>query len=119
VNVSPNRSSRVRLYAYTRGRTHARHPLLLESLVSTIDRPDPSGGGLLPESEEIVRLCAVPHAISEVAAELSMPLGIIRILVSDLVDQNLVYVHQTITGADPADSYVLKRALRGLERIFT
>ncbi|NYE48137.1 hypothetical protein HDA32_003257 [Spinactinospora alkalitolerans] len=91
---------------------------MLQTLVSTMD---PSGGppqNLMPESQDICLLCRESGSVAEISAKLRIPVGVVQVLLSDLADQGLVYIHPTITGNSPADNRVLERALRGLERLF-
>lgn len=112
------RRARIRPYTFTGGRTRSRHPLMVQTLVSIADeRADPPQH-LMPESERIYRLCAQVRSVAEISAELKLPLGVTQVLISDLADQDLVYIHPTITGHSPSENQVLERALRGLERLF-
>src|SRR4051812_4290623 len=80
----------VRPYAMTRGRTshEVQHRLDLIAVVVTephVDGPgtDPS---LSPEHVSIVELCRdTPQSVAELAAELDLPVGVVRVLVGDLV----------------------------------
>ena len=111
------RSARVRPYALTRGRTSARRPLLLETLIS-VRNYDPSvERGLIAESREIYRLCRDTRSIAEISADLTIPLGVIRVLVSDLADDGLLRVHPTVSGTGVPDRELLERVLRGLQTI--
>ncbi len=88
------RSARVRPYAITGGRTRFGHVLLVETLVSALNRPADPSSRALPELEEICRLCrGHMRSIAEISALLRMPLGVVRVLVSDLADQGRIRVH--------------------------
>lgn len=111
------RSARVRPYAITRGRTRSRYPLLLETLVS-VPHYDPSAcTDLLPECQEIYALCREVRSIAEISAHLRMPLGVVRVLVSDLAEQGKVRVHSTAHGTDRPGLDLLGRVLRGLQTL--
>lgn len=112
------RKARIRPYTFTGGRTRSRHPLMVQTLVSIADAGVSPPRNLMPESQNIYRLCAEPRSVAEVAAELKIPLGVTQVLLSDLADQGLIYIHPTITGHSPSENQVLERALRGLERLF-
>src|SRR5581483_2888638 len=87
----------VRPYAMTRGRTTSpgQHRLDLIAVVVTepgVEDPetDPT---LAPEHVEIVGLCRrEPQSVAELAAELDLPVGVVRVLVGDLVHAELVHV---------------------------
>jgi tellurium resistance protein TerD len=46
--------------------------------------------GLLPEHQRICQLCREPHTVSEVAEQLSIPVGVARILIADLSEAGLL-----------------------------
>ncbi|MDA8370475.1 MAG: DUF742 domain-containing protein [Nocardiopsaceae bacterium] len=112
------RSTRIRPYTFTGGRTRSRHPLMVQTLVSTADPSTEPPTNLMPESQSIYRLCRETRSVAEVSAELDIPLGVTQVLLSDLAELGLVYIHPTITGISPSENQVLERALRGLERLF-
>lgn len=111
------RSARVRPYTLTRGRTSARRPLLLETLISVRNYDPAVERGLIAESREIYRLCRDVRSIAEISADLTIPLGVIRVLVSDLADDGLLRVHPTVAGTGVPDRELLERVLRGLQTI--
>ncbi|MDA0567397.1 DUF742 domain-containing protein [Streptomonospora sp. S1-112] len=112
------RGARIRPYTFTGGRTRSRHPLMVQTLVSAADANAEVPSSLLPESRRIHQMCRETRSVAEIAAELKIPLGVTQVLLSDLADQGLVYIHPTITGHSPSENQVLERALRGLERLF-
>ncbi|GAA3754012.1 hypothetical protein HDA32_004389 [Spinactinospora alkalitolerans] len=112
------RGARIRPYTFTGGRTRSRHPLMVQTLVSTADPGTEPPKNLMPESQDIHRLCREARSVAEIAAQLKIPLGVTQVLLSDLADQDLIYIHPTITGHSPSENQVLERALRGLERLF-
>ncbi|MFC7326620.1 DUF742 domain-containing protein [Marinactinospora rubrisoli] len=112
------RGGRIRPYTFTGGRTRSRHPLMVQTLVSATDPTAEPPSNLLPESRNILSLCREVRSVAEVSAELRIPLGVTQVLLSDLADRDLVYIHPTVTGYSPSSDQVLRRALRGLERLF-
>ena len=69
-----------------------------------------------PEAQAIVAAARPWRSIAELAAGTRLPLGVVRVLVSDLVEAGLVRVHRPGTGADTDQ---LERVLRGLRRRLT
>jgi hypothetical protein len=104
----------VRPYSLTGGRTHTHHPLLVETFVATTETA--WAAPAMPEEEAILRLCTEMRTVAEVAALLSMPLGVVRVLLSDLADQGRIHVHGTGHGPEP-DRALLERVLHGLRRL--
>ncbi|MBB2991150.1 hypothetical protein FHR72_002634 [Mycolicibacterium iranicum] len=68
---------------------------------------------------QIVWLCAERPSVAEIAAHLSLPLGVARVLVGDLVVQGYVRVHATLGEASTADERreLIGRTLRGLRAL--
>jgi hypothetical protein len=112
----PARSKRVRPYALTGGRTRSRYHLLVETLVS-VPRYDPSlSDALMPESKALYERARGQLSIAELSALLSIPLGVVRVLISDLATQGAVFIHPT-AHAFRDDRNVLERILRGLREL--
>jgi hypothetical protein len=109
----------VRPYAMTGGRTRPRYQLAIEALVSTIAEPERLRGQL-PEHQRICQLCREVKSIAEISALLTIPLGVVRILVADLAEAGLVTIHQPggdeSAGGQP-DVTLLERVLSGLRKL--
>src|SRR5690625_631475 len=103
------RGSRIRPYTFTGGRTRSRHPLMVQTLVSAADPGAEAPSKLAPESQRIYLLCRETRSVAEVSAELNVPLGVTQVLLSDLAELGLVYIHPTITGSSPSEHQVLER----------
>ena len=56
-------------------------------------------------------------SIAEVAAQLGMPVNVVRILIGDLADEGLILVHQSEHGRTRPDVALLERVLYGLRTI--
>lgn len=111
-------ASAVRPYAWTRGRTKSGLDLAIEALVSTSQRAKDQMGLLQMEHRAVAELCEQTRSVAEVAALLSIPLGVARVVLGDMVGLNLVTVHQTAssTGNEP-DLALMERVLSGLRRL--
>jgi Protein of unknown function (DUF742) len=111
-------ASAVRPYAWTRGRTKSGLDLAIEALVSTSQRAKDQMGLLQVEHRAVAELCEQTRSVAEVAALLSIPLGVARVVLGDMVGLNLVTVHQTAssTGNEP-DLALMERVLSGLRRL--
>jgi hypothetical protein len=107
----------VPVYAITRGRTRSvGHDLPWEALVSTTPAGMTALGRLRFEQSEIIQLCREPISVAEVAAHIKVPLGVARVLVSDLSSGGLLAVHRQELDADGRPSTeVLERLLAGLK----
>jgi hypothetical protein len=109
----------VRPYALTGGRTrHAGRDLPIESIVATTRQGSTSGTDLTLERAAIVRWCAYPTSIAELAGRLSVPIGVVRVLVGDLSVLGHVDVHEPAgDGTSRPDRALLERVLAGLEEL--
>jgi hypothetical protein len=108
---------RVRPYAMTGGRTQAgRADLELEALV-VITPPAGQHARMTVEQRAIAALCRDTLSIAEISARLNIPLGVIRILVSDMQDDGMVHVHRPIQAEQQTDLNLLERVLYGLRNI--
>jgi hypothetical protein len=107
----------VRPYALTGGLTRPsgeRFDLL--DMVRTARRTAQDPPQLTPEQAELLQRCQMPAPIAELAGGLDLPVGVIRILVSDLRERGLVTIHR----AQPAafnDLKILQEVVDGLRRL--
>lgn len=110
---SARRSSRVRPYTITGGRTRPRSALALETLVQAIahDGGRHAGG---PE-HSICRVCVRPVSVAEIAARCDLPLGVTRVLLDDMARAGLVRIHAS--SPDRPDRVLMERVLDGLRRL--
>ncbi|MFE4172342.1 DUF742 domain-containing protein [Streptomyces sp. NPDC056909] len=125
VRGGDRRPARVRPYSLTGGRTRFGHVLLVETFVAAIEAADErkeltDGGAsskVMPEIQAIVELCRRMRTVAEVSALLKMPLGVVRVLLSDLADQGKIRVYGTGYGTGQPDHALLERVLSGLRRL--
>ncbi len=116
--VSGVGASAVRPYAWTRGRTKSGLDLAIEALVSTSQRGRDQMGLLQVEHRAVAELCEQTRSVAEVAALLSLPLGVARVLLGDMAGIGVVTVHQTASSAgNVPDLALMERVLSGLRRL--
>lgn len=111
----------VRPYAVTGGRTRAtgNADFPMEALVcpTTGTMVPTAGTGVAVERQRIRQLCEQQLlSIAELSAMLHVPLGVIRVLVSDLVNEGLVTVSVSTseTVAAATNLYLLESVLNGI-----
>ncbi|WP_055551926.1 DUF742 domain-containing protein [Streptomyces sp. NBRC 110028] len=108
----------VRAYTWTGGRTRSQHHFELETLVTTTDLGHQSAAFTHADHVPVISLCQEPTSVAEVAARLSVPLGVVRVLLGDMADRGLIAVHQTETSEGEAPTVALmERVLTGLRRL--
>ena len=107
------------VYALTGGRT--RSTVGLDMPVETLVTATAAGvfaADLQLEYRATVELAATPVSIVEIGASLAVPVGVARVLVSDLVNARYLVVHlppasSTTSNGGPAPE-ILERLLEGL-----
>jgi hypothetical protein len=107
--------TRVRPYVRTGGRTKARADLAVETLVSI---PSPRPPLEDPEHVALGDVVGDPRSVAEVAALLSVPLGVARVIIDDMAGAGLLLVHPRAVAASGAPSRdIMARVLEGLHRL--
>jgi hypothetical protein len=97
------------------GPSPPRHDLDLITLVVTSSYENAATG---PEYAGILRICQYPLSIAEISATLGLPLAVVKILVSDLIDQgNLIFSSPPATNTDTPDMDILQAVLDGIRRL--
>jgi hypothetical protein len=71
---------------------------------------------LSPEQADLLQRCQMPVPIAELAADLDLPVGVIRILVGDLRERGLVTIHRAQPAAF-SDLKILQEVVDGLRRL--
>ena len=108
----------VRPYALIGGRT--RHAGEMFDLVATVrathkEISDPAA--LSPEQMLALDLSRRATTVADLASELNLPLGVVRILLADLRDAGYVVIRAPETGQGHRDSHILREVLNGLRAL--
>jgi Protein of unknown function (DUF742) len=83
----------VRPYALTGGRTRPTGPTFdLLALVAAANVESIDLMLLEPEYLEVMRLCRQPMSVADLASDLDLPLGVVRILLSDMRERGLITI---------------------------
>lgn len=111
--------SLVRPYILTAGRTDSRVRLPLEAPIETLDSDKPPRWPASDVRGQILTMCVDHPSVAEVAAKLSLPLGVARVLIGDLVTQGYVAVRTTLSDSATTDERreLIGRTLRGLKAL--
>jgi hypothetical protein len=108
----------VRPFALTGGRTRpSRADFTLISTVTAVDPPPVRAPRPQPEHQRILRRCAEPIAVAELAALLDLPMSVIVIMLCDLLEAGRITVrppHPVAAGVDPD---LLQKVRDGLDRL--
>jgi hypothetical protein len=103
----------VRPFLVTSGRTAGESEIPVEAQVVVTMAGRGAQQWLTFEYRDIVNLCTQPLAIAEIAARLSLHLGVIRVLVSDLRQHGIV---TTFAPEGTLDIDIIMRVINGLRR---
>jgi hypothetical protein len=111
--------SLVRPYILTAGRTDSRVHLPLEAPIGTLASAKPPRWPGNDVRGRILTLCADNPSVAEIAARLSLPLGVARVLIGDLVTQGYLRVYTTLDASSTKDERreLIGRTLRGLRAL--
>ncbi len=108
----------VRPYTLTGGRSANQWTeLRIEALVTTVSASH-AHLSLSPEQRTIAHLCRHQlQSVAEISALLKLPLGVVRVLVGEMVDQGALDLYQPSHQTDRPDRALLERVLDGLRRL--
>lgn len=106
----------VRPYALTGGRTRASGEAfdMVATVLATGARMT-GPGGLSPEHLAVLKLARAPTTVVDIASDVDLPLGVVRILLADLRESGLVTIAPPIDAkARQVDRNTLREVLHGL-----
>lgn len=117
--MEPEAAPLVRPYVITNGRT------LLDdnefSLITLVTAADsaPRAGHLDPEKQRVLELCSGGYlAVAEIAGHTELPVGVVKILLSDLTAEGYLHTRAPIPPAKLVDRQILEEVLSGLQARF-
>ena len=106
----------VRPYAVARGRTRpTRRDLELITLVVAVTAEPDADMDL--EYAHILRVCQRPLSIAEVSATLDLPLVVIKVLLSDLIDGGHIIFRSPPQTSDFPKTELLQAVLDGIRKL--
>ncbi|MFJ2114749.1 MULTISPECIES: DUF742 domain-containing protein [unclassified Streptomyces] len=90
----------------------------LITLVTTA-HDSPSTQHLDPEKRRLLELCSGGHlSVAEIAGHTQFPVGVVKILLSDLTQGGYLITRAPIPGAKLVDRNILEEVLHGLQARF-
>jgi Protein of unknown function (DUF742) len=106
----------VRPYALTQGRTrHSGEAFDLVATVTATSARVAVPGGLGPEHIAVLQLAQTPSTVVDIASDVDLPLGVVRILLGDLRELGLVTIQAPVPmKARQVDRNTLREVLHGL-----
>ena len=109
----------VRPYALTGGRTEPTTGEMLDLIAIVVAARRDAGDVtiLSPEHRKILAMCGQPVTVADLASDIALPLGVVRVLLADLIVQGRVTVmRQRHTGERPSAD-LLEEVLHGLRAL--
>lgn len=107
-----------RPYTVTGGRTRPRGSWrfdLVDVVVRTPRAVDTTF--VSPERSRILELCHRPVAVAELASAVGLPIGVVRVLLDDLLHENLIDVTAAAPRGQVTDMKLLRKVLHGLRSL--
>ncbi|MBO0823463.1 MAG: DUF742 domain-containing protein [Actinobacteria bacterium] len=106
----------VRPYALTRGRTEPSGDAIDLLALVTVTEASADEFVLEPEYLAVLRHCQQPTPVADIASDLDLPLGVVRILLSDMREHGLITIGTPVQGRI-TDLRVLKDVADALRRL--
>ena len=110
----------VRPYAVTGGRTEPADVEALDLLTVVVATGEPVAdepGRLTPEHRRILAMCGEQVTLVDIAAETTLPVGVVRVLLADLILQGAVTVMRKRPAGQRTGNDVLQEILNGLRAL--
>ncbi len=105
----------VRPYALTRGRTrHAGESFDLVATVTATRAAITEPGSLAPEHVSVLALARAQTTVADIASDVDLPLGVVRIILADLRELGLISIRTPVVLAERVDTHTLREVLNGL-----
>jgi Protein of unknown function (DUF742) len=108
----------VRPYVITGGRARpSRNTIRPETLLVAMDDAQPLPAGAAREARALLRMCERLLSLAEASAHLDLPVSVVSVLASDLVDAGYLAARSGIPQASLPDRQLLQEVLDGLRRL--
>lgn len=70
-----------------------------------------------PERTQILELCRHPLTVADLASAIGLPLGVVRVLLGDLLNEGLIEVKRMAMRGRLTDKQLLRQVLDGLHAL--
>ncbi|WP_431985918.1 DUF742 domain-containing protein [Streptomyces griseoflavus] len=87
---------------------------LVTLIVARSPDPPPSA---TPEQAALLRLCAAPLSVAELSAYLSLPFGVVTVLLTEMLTAELVQARSSAVREALPDRSLLEAVMHGLQRL--
>jgi hypothetical protein len=109
----------VRPYALTGGRTEPADGEVLDliAIVVASGKTASDAAALSPEHRKILSLCQAPATVADLASDTSLPLGVVRVLLADLIVRGQITVLPNQPIGELPRAELLREVLHGLRAL--
>ena len=111
----------VRPYALTGGRTEPAGGGVLDLIAVVVAARRADGADdpidLSPEHRRILSLCRRQITVADVASDTGLPVGVVRVLLADLIQQGRLSVRPQQPAGDQPSTDLLQEVLHGLRAL--
>jgi hypothetical protein len=107
----------VRPYTVTGGRARPIGGLTMLTYVEAMYAPDADLIHLQPEHRAILAMTRKALSVAEIAAQLDLPVGVVRVLIGDLLQASLVSTFDSDSTVNPPDENTLQAVIDGLRAL--
>jgi Protein of unknown function (DUF742) len=109
----------VRPYAVTRGRTTPSGDIPFDLIDMVVATGEPPGDAFRPgpEHRRLLRLCGQPATVVDLVGDIDLPLGVVRVLLSDLSAHGMIKITSMAVAAPVTDPRLLRDVLDGLRAL--
>ena len=105
----------VRPYALTQGRTrYTGESFDLVAVVTATRAAIAEPTALAPEHMSVLQLARAPTTVADIASDVDLPLGVVRIILADLRELGLISIRTPVVLAERVDKHTLREVLNGL-----
>ena len=116
--VDRNAGPVVRPYALTGGRTEPADGEVLDLIAVVVASARAATAddrlGLSPEHRRILGLCQRQATVADIASDMALPVGVVRVLIADLIQQGRISVVPRQPAGEQPSTDLLKEVLHGL-----
>lgn len=107
----------VRSFALTGGRVRTNTDFDLLAHVVTTNRASSMLRQVQPEHRSILAHAATPISLAELASQVDLPLGVVRVLLGDLIELDAIAIQEPAALGSAPDDNVLKAVIHALRTL--
>lgn len=79
--------------------------------------PEEAGAGAQPEHRAIISLAQRPVSVADLAADLNLPVGVVRVLLGDLLANGRISMYEPPASRQFPDDDILEAVVNGLRAL--